>query len=235
MSPAHRKGPASCIDEVGSSCVKVVMDPANIFKAGELPRMQDKLREAFDLLGNDIALAHAKDLDHDGEAGHLAAGEGLMDYPLYLSLLQHSGFDGTVVLHQMHHLSDAEIDSRFAYVEPAGTGRLPGVAAAGSAAGRTELEGHGVSQPREHVDVAIVGSGPAGCTYARLICDQLPDARVLLIEAGPVVSQPPGTHVNTITDPGARARAKVASQGPTQYSYNIPSAELQLLTHRLGA
>jgi sugar phosphate isomerase/epimerase len=111
------------IDEVGSPRVKVVMDPANIFKAGELPRMQDKLREAFDLLGNDIALAHAKDLDHDGEAGHLAAGEGLMDYPLYLSLLQHSGFDGTVVLHQMHHLSEAEIDSRFAYVSqqaPAG-------------------------------------------------------------------------------------------------------------------
>lgn len=111
------------IDEVGSSSVKVVMDPANIFKAGELPRMQDKLREAFDLLGNDIALAHAKDLDHDGEAGHLAAGEGLMDYPLYLSLLQRSGFDGTVVLHQMHHLSEAQIDSRFAYVSqeaPAG-------------------------------------------------------------------------------------------------------------------
>ena len=80
--------------------------------------------------------------------------------------------------------------------------------------------------------MAIVGSGPAGSTYARLICDRLPDARVLLIEAGPVVSQPPGAHVNTITDPGARARAKVASQGPTQYSSRIPSAELRLLAHR---
>ena len=46
------------------------------------------------------------------------------------------------------------------------------------------------------------------------------------------MSQPPGAHVNTITDPGARARAKVASQGPTQYSYRIPSAELRLLAHR---
>ena len=83
-----------------------------------------------------------------------------------------------------------------------------------------------------HVEVAIVGSGPAGSTYARLICDQLPDARVLLIEAGPVVSQPPGAHVNTIADRGARARAKLASQGPTQYSYGIPSAEQRLLAHR---
>lgn len=89
-----------------------------------------------------------------------------------------------------------------------------------------------MSQVRDQVDVVIVGSGPAGCTYARLICDRLPDARVLLVEAGPVVSRPPGAHVNTIEDPGARARAKVASQGPTQYSYGIPTAEQRLLAHR---
>jgi choline dehydrogenase-like flavoprotein len=84
------------------------------------------------------------------------------------------------------------------------------------------------------VDVAIIGSGPAGATYARLICEQVPDARVLLVESGPAVSQPPGTHVNTITDPGARAAAKVASQGPAQHPYNIPPSELRLLAHRTG-
>jgi sugar phosphate isomerase/epimerase len=107
------------LDEVGSPAVKVVMDPANIFKAGELPQMTDKLHEAFRLLSPDIAVAHAKDLDHDGEAGHLAAGEGLLDYRLYLSLLRMSGFDGTIVLHQMHHLADAQIDERFAFVRQA--------------------------------------------------------------------------------------------------------------------
>jgi hypothetical protein len=76
------------------------------------------------------------------------------------------------------------------------------------------------------------GSGPAGPTYARLICDQLPDARVLLVKAGPVVSHPPGAHVNTIEDPGARTRAKLAAQGPTQYPYGIPTAEQRLLAHR---
>jgi choline dehydrogenase-like flavoprotein len=89
-----------------------------------------------------------------------------------------------------------------------------------------------VTAARDQVDVVIVGSGPAGSTYARLICDRLPDARVLLVEAGPVVSEPPGAHVNTIPDRHARARAKVAAQGPTQYSYGIPSAELRLLAHR---
>ena len=107
------------IDEVGSPAVKVVMDPANIFAAGELPEMTAKLQEAFRLLSRDIAVAHAKDLDHDGEAGHLAAGEGRLDYPLYLSLLRDSGFDGTIVLHQMHHLGDAEIGARFAFVRQA--------------------------------------------------------------------------------------------------------------------
>ncbi len=51
------------------------------------------------MLGNDIALAHAKDLDHDGDAGHLAAGHGLLDYDHYLSLLQRSGYNGTLILH----------------------------------------------------------------------------------------------------------------------------------------
>lgn len=108
------------IDEVGSPAVKVLMDPANIFQAGELSRMRDKLFEAFALLGSDIALAHAKDLDHDGEAGHLGAGRGVMDYALYLSLLSQSGFDGVLVLHQLRGLSDPEIDSCFSYVRNQG-------------------------------------------------------------------------------------------------------------------
>ena len=87
------------LDEIGSPRLKVVMDGANIFHTGELPRMREILDEAFDLLGPDIALAHAKDLDRDGEAGHLAAGTGLLDYDRYLSLLRAAGFGGTLVLH----------------------------------------------------------------------------------------------------------------------------------------
>ncbi len=94
------------IDEVGSSRIKVVMDGANIFHAGELPRMRDILKEAFDLLGDDIALAHAKDLDRDGDAGHLPAGQGKLDYALYLGLLRQSGYAGAIIL---HGLSEAQI------------------------------------------------------------------------------------------------------------------------------
>lgn len=87
------------LDTMRSPRLKVVMDGANIFHAGELPHMRDILEEAFDLLGSDILIAHAKDLSHDGEAGQEAAGTGLLDYPLYLSLMQRSGFTGPLILH----------------------------------------------------------------------------------------------------------------------------------------
>ena len=111
------------IDDVGSDHIKVLMDPANIFLEGQLPLMSEKLDGAFALVANDIALAHAKDVDHDGEAGHLAAGRGRLDYPRYLALLQASGYQGAVILHQLKGLSDQEIDGAFAFVRssaPAG-------------------------------------------------------------------------------------------------------------------
>lgn len=89
------------LDEVRSSRLKVVMDGANLFHAGELPRMREILDEAFDLLGADIVLAHAKDLSHDGEAGHEAAGTGKLDYDHYLSLLRAVGYTGSLILHSL--------------------------------------------------------------------------------------------------------------------------------------
>lgn len=98
---------ARCLlDEMNSPYLKVVMDCANIFHEGELPLMHDILDEAFTLLGNDIALAHAKDLDRDGHAGNLAAGTGLLDYDQYIGLLNEADYDGAVVL---HGLSEAQI------------------------------------------------------------------------------------------------------------------------------
>ena len=108
------------LDEVKSPRLKIVMDGANVFQRGQLPNMRNVLDEAFDLLGPDIVLAHAKDLDKDGEAGHLAAGRGRLDYPYYLELLSKSGFHGTIILHA---LQPAEAKDRMAFVRsvaPAG-------------------------------------------------------------------------------------------------------------------
>ncbi len=110
-----RKG-RRLLDEIASPNLKVVMDPANLFHAGEIPHMSSILTEAFDLLGNDIVLAHAKDLSADGEAGHEAAGHGVLDYGLYLSLLRSTGFDGALLL---HGLQEAQVSECLAFLEKA--------------------------------------------------------------------------------------------------------------------
>lgn len=89
------------LDELASQHVQVVIDGANLFHAGQLGRMHDVLDEAFQLLGNDIRLAHAKDLEKDGDAGHQAAGTGVLDYEHYLACLHHIGFSGSVILHSL--------------------------------------------------------------------------------------------------------------------------------------
>ena len=93
-----RKG-RRLLDEIASPCLRVIMDGANLFHAGELSRMHDILDEAFQLLGPDIVLAHAKDLTRDGDAGDTAAGMGLLDYDFYLSHLRGTGFHGPLVAH----------------------------------------------------------------------------------------------------------------------------------------
>jgi sugar phosphate isomerase/epimerase len=94
------------IDEIGSPSLKVTFDAANLFHAGELPRMKAILDEALTLIGKDVVLAHAKDLDHDGDAGHLPAGRGKLDYDHYVALLHRHGFPGPLLL---HGLSEAQV------------------------------------------------------------------------------------------------------------------------------
>lgn len=101
------------MDEIGSPHLKVTMDAANIFHAGELARMSEILDEAFAMIGKDIVLAHAKDLSHDGDAGHEPAGHGRLDYDRYVALLHAYGFKGPLLLHS---LSESQIPGCVAFL-----------------------------------------------------------------------------------------------------------------------
>jgi len=101
------------IDEISSPNLKVIIDGANVFHAGELPRMAEILDEAFSLLSGDIAFAHAKDLDHDGAAGHLPAGKGVLDYTRYLSLINDLDPAMPVLL---HGLKEQDVDDCVAFL-----------------------------------------------------------------------------------------------------------------------
>ena len=89
------------MDTMLSHRVMIVMDGANVFPKGTIHRQRQILDESFELLGDRIALAHAKDLSRDGEAGHEAAGTGLLDYDHYLHLLHQTGYRGAAVLHSL--------------------------------------------------------------------------------------------------------------------------------------
>ena len=73
------------------------------------------------------------------------------------------------------------------------------------------------SRVPESVDVAIVGSGPTGAAYARILSELAPDAAIAVFEAGPVLSDPPGQHVKNIADPAARLTAQRNSEGPAAH------------------
>lgn len=64
------------------------------------------------------------------------------------------------------------------------------------------------------VDVAIVGSGPAGAAYARILSERTPHATIAVFEVGPTISNPPGSHVKNIADSAERAEAQRRSGGP---------------------
>jgi choline dehydrogenase-like flavoprotein len=64
------------------------------------------------------------------------------------------------------------------------------------------------------VDVAIVGSGPTGAAYARILSEEAPGLTIAMFEVGPTVSNPPGSHVKNIEDAVARREAQTRSEGP---------------------
>ncbi len=68
------------------------------------------------------------------------------------------------------------------------------------------------SAPSDRIDVLIVGSGPIGATFAREISEQLPGCTILMVDRGPVLSEPAGTNLNNFL-PGGVYAADAAAPG----------------------
>lgn len=67
--------------------------------------------------------------------------------------------------------------------------------------------------------IAVVGSGPIGSAYARVLLESLPDAKVVMFEAGPQLTDRPGASVRNTADPAEKERARLMSQGPQAGAY----------------
>ncbi len=70
-------------------------------------------------------------------------------------------------------------------------------------------------------DVVIVGSGPTGSTYARIIRRDWPEARILMVEAGPKTTPEIGKHLDNLPD-ADRTEAQLRAQGPKRGVTSAP-------------
>lgn len=87
------------IREIGSKHIRIVLDPANLFEHASPDAARTIVLDAVLRLKGHIAMAHAKDRYEDGRFA--TAGQGIVDFPAFLSALKASGFDGPVVTHEL--------------------------------------------------------------------------------------------------------------------------------------
>ncbi|KRA98188.1 hypothetical protein ASD83_14195 [Devosia sp. Root685] len=67
--------------------------------------------------------------------------------------------------------------------------------------------------PIHSTDVVIIGSGPTGSAYARIIRRDWPEARIVMVEAGPQILPQTGGHLDNVLDLDKRAELEILAQG----------------------
>ncbi len=81
------------LDTVGSPNLQIIFDPVNLLHGDNLEKRDEVIRQAIELLGDDIAMIHLKDYvpaeDGSGELKACACGQGEMDYRAVLEFAEH--------------------------------------------------------------------------------------------------------------------------------------------------
>jgi pyranose oxidase len=74
-----------------------------------------------------------------------------------------------------------------------------------------------------NIDVLIIGSGPVGATYARIISQSKPETKILMIDLGPQVSDKVGQHLKNISNQQEVEKAQILSQANKKEAYPMIS------------
>ncbi|MDQ6435277.1 sugar phosphate isomerase/epimerase [Mesorhizobium sp. LHD-90] len=85
------------IAEMGSSRLKIVLDPANLFEQATPGQARVIVADAVERSAGHVAMAHAKDRHADGRFA--TAGQGVVDFSDFAARLKKTGFDGPLVTH----------------------------------------------------------------------------------------------------------------------------------------
>ena len=96
------------LDEAGSPALKMILDPANLFLPGTArpENAAASLETAFACFGEDIVLAHGKDIRPGDGIDFCGTGLGMVDFDLMLRLLAEHGYRGDWVLHGIYDEAD---------------------------------------------------------------------------------------------------------------------------------
>jgi sugar phosphate isomerase/epimerase len=100
------------LDEIRSPRLGIVFDAANILAGKPDEPQRDVLDEAFELLGDNIALAHGKEFVREDAIVRIP-GKGELDWGLYLSRLAETSYSGPLIL---HGFADDQADESVAFV-----------------------------------------------------------------------------------------------------------------------
>jgi len=92
------------MDEVNSPRLKMIMDCANLFHPGDAYKEKAAavIRHAFNVLKGDIVLAHGKDIAESEGINFCPTGEGIVDFELFIRLLDAQGYQGDMILHGIY-------------------------------------------------------------------------------------------------------------------------------------
>jgi sugar phosphate isomerase/epimerase len=112
------------ISEIGSDRIRIVFDPANLYRPPADPRQDRELvSDALFLLSDFVAIAHCKDIadptasfrhNRDALYDHVPAGTGILDYHHYLSELGRlTSGDVPLIL---HGLNENQIPASLAFI-----------------------------------------------------------------------------------------------------------------------
>lgn len=92
------------MDEIGSDKLKMILDCANLFHAGTAYRENvcDTIEHAFDLFGEDIVIAHGKDIKEGNGIEFCGTGLGIVDFGFTAMMLEEYGYTGDMFLHGIY-------------------------------------------------------------------------------------------------------------------------------------
>lgn len=96
------------MDAVGSDKLKMILDCANLFHAGEAhpENVKDVITRAFEVYGHDIVIAHGKDIREGDGIDFCGTGDGIVDFALTAVLLKQYCYAGDMFLHGIYAKED---------------------------------------------------------------------------------------------------------------------------------